>query len=342
MKISALSLIAAAFSLTAISAFASENGFVKLDGSSTVFPISEGVAEEFQALEKGKVKVTVGMSGTGGGFKKLCRNETDVSGASRPILSKEMEDCEKSGVNYIELPVAFDALTIVVSNKNTWLKSITTDELKKIWEPSAQGKILSWNQINPSWPNKAFKLYGPGADSGTFDYFTEAVVGKAKSSRGDYTASEDDNTLVQGVSADVDALGYFGYSYFKGNANKLRAVAVVGGAKAPKKGVAIAPSQETIVDGTYFPLSRPLFIYINSKSLSNPNVIEFSKYFVKSAKTISQSVNYTALPDSVYALVQKRLDSKQMGTAFGGHSEAGLHINDIMARPLSLKFAQKK
>ena len=322
--------------------FAQTNTNIKIDGSSTVFPISEGIAEEFQKDQKGKIRATVGMSGTGGGFKKFCRNEIDVAAASRPILQKEMEECEKAGISYIELPVAFDALTVVVSSKNTWLKSVTVEELKKIWEPAAQGKITKWNQVNPAWPDKPLKLYGPGADSGTFDYFTEAIMGKAKSSRGDFTASEDDNTLVLGVSNDVDAFGYFGFSYFKSNASKLRAVPVIGGEKAPKKGVAIVPSPETIVDGSYYPLSRPLFIYVNSKSLDNPNVVTFAKFYVKKAKEIATAVNYTALPDSAYAVATKRVENKSFGTAFGGHSEAGLHIDDIMARSLTLKFAQKK
>ena len=172
---------------------------VQIDGSSTVFPVTEAVAEEFQKLKKGKVKVTVGIAGTGGGFKKFCRAETDISNASRPILKSEIEDCKKSGVQFIELPVAYDALTVIINPKNDWVKSLTVADLKKMWEPGAQGKVTAWNQIRPEWPNSPLKLFGPGADSGTFDYFTEAIVGKAKSSRGDFTASEDDNVLVQGV-----------------------------------------------------------------------------------------------------------------------------------------------
>jgi phosphate transport system substrate-binding protein len=197
---------------------------VKVDGSSTVFPITEAVAEDFQKAKRGKVRVTVGISGTGGGFKKFCRGETDVSNASRPILKAEMEDCRKNGVEYIELPVAYDALTVVVNPKNSFIKSMTVAELKKIWEPAAQGKITRWNQVNPSWPNAPIKLFGAGADSGTFDYFTEAINGKSKASRGDFTASEDDNVLVQGVSRDVNALGFFGYAYYIENRDKLKPV----------------------------------------------------------------------------------------------------------------------
>ena len=184
---------------------------IKIDGSSTVYPITEAVAEEFQKAKKNVIKVTVGISGTGGGFKKFCRDETDISDASRPITTSEMELCKAAGIEYIEMPIAFDALTVVVNPKNTFLKQATVAEMKMLWEPAAQGKITRWNQINPAWPDAPIKLFGPGADSGTFEYFTEAMVGKAKSSRGDYTASEDDNVLVQGVSRDVNALGYFGY-----------------------------------------------------------------------------------------------------------------------------------
>src|SRR5687767_12251373 len=209
MKIRPIVLIAAA--LAAGPALAQQR-IVKIDGSSTVFPVTEAVAEDFQKAKRQQVKVTVGVSGTGGGFKKFCRAETDISNASRPISKSEMEDCKKAGVEYFELPVAFDALTVVINPKNAWLKQATVAELKKIWEPAAQGKVTRWNQVNPAWPDQPIKLFGAGSDSGTFDYFTEAIVGKSKSSRGDYTASEDDNVLVQGVSQDVNAIGYFGYA----------------------------------------------------------------------------------------------------------------------------------
>ena len=202
---------------------------VKIDGSSTVFPITEAVAEDFQKEKRGAVRVTVGISGTGGGFKKFCRGEIDIADASRPILKNEMEACKAAGVQYVEMPVAFDALTVVVNPKNDWTKVITVPELKKMWEPEAQGKITRWSQVNPAWPDEPLKLYGAGADSGTFDYFTEAIVGKAKSSRGDFTASEDDNVLVQGVASDKSALGFFGFAYYMENQKKVKAVAVDGG-----------------------------------------------------------------------------------------------------------------
>src|SRR3990167_6737084 len=204
---------------------------VKIDGSSTVYPITEAMAEEFQIAKKGAVKVTVGISGTGGGFKKFCRGEIDISEASRPILKKEMDACKEAGIQYIELPVAYDALTVVVNPKNDFIKSMTVEELKKMWEPAAQGKIKTWKQVNAAWPDKPLKLFGAGSDSGTFDYFTEAIVGKAKSSRCDFTASEDDNVLVQGVSGDAGAIGYFGYAYYEENTNKLKALPIVEGRK---------------------------------------------------------------------------------------------------------------
>ena len=227
---------------------------IQIDGSSTVFPITEAVAEEFQKAKKGKVKVTVGIAGTGGGFKKFCRAETDISDASRPILKQEMEACKNAGVEYFELPIAYDALTVMVNPKNDWVSSMTVAELKKIWEPAAQSKVTNWNQVRSNWPNAPLKLFGAGADSGTFDYFTEAIVGKAKSSRGDFTASEDDNVLVQGIANDRNALGYFGFAYYAENQNRLKAVSIDGG-KGP-----VAPSAKTVEDGTYQPLSRPIFI----------------------------------------------------------------------------------
>src|SRR5512134_2051919 len=234
-------LIAAAFVASA-PAYAQ---IVKIDGSSTVFPVTEAVAEDFQKAKKGSIKVTVGISGTGGGFKKFCRGETDVSNASRPILKKEMDDCKAAGIEYFELPVAFDALTVVMNPKNTFLKQMTVEELKKIWEPAAQGKVTKWNQVNPAWPDAPIKLFGAGSDSGTFDYFTEAIVGKSKSSRGDYTASEDDNVLVQGVAQDVNAIGYFGYAYYAENQAKLKAVPVVEKEGKP----AVSPSEATVING---------------------------------------------------------------------------------------------
>src|SRR4026207_1155590 len=230
---------------------------VKIDGSSTVFPITEAMAEDFQKSQKGMWKAPGGISGTGGGFKKFCRGETDISDASRPILKKEMDDCRAAGVQYIELPVAYDALTVVIHPENKWAQTLTVAELKKMWEPAAQGKLTNWKQVNAKFPDAPLKLFGAGADSGTFDYFTEAINGKAKASRGDFTASEDDNVLVQGVESNKSALGYFGYAYYIAHKDRLRAVPMVN-----KKGEAVGPSLEAVIAGTYDPLSRPLFIYV--------------------------------------------------------------------------------
>jgi phosphate transport system substrate-binding protein len=299
---------------------------VQIDGSSTVFPVTEAVAEEFQKAKKGKIKVTVGISGTGGGFKKFCRGETDIQDASRPILKQEMEACKGAGVEYIEVPVAFDALTVIINPKNNWSTSMTVAELKKIWEPGAQGKITNWNQVRDKWPNAPLKLFGAGADSGTFDYFTEAITGKAKSSRGDFTASEDDNVLVQGVANDVNALGFFGYAYYAENTKKLKAVAVDNG-----KG-AVGPSEKTVLDGSYQPLSRPIYIYVSKKALAKPEVREFAEFYLKNAPKLVKEVKYVPLPEKVYTLGASRVKSGKVGTAFGGHADVGVTIDDLMKR----------
>ena len=301
---------------------------IKIDGSSTVYPITEAVAEEFQKEKRGAVRVTVGISGTGGGFKKFCRGETDIQDASRPILTKEMEICKQAGVQYIELPVAYDALTVVINPKNDWIKSMTVAELKKIWEPSAQGKITKWNQVNPAWPDAPLNLFGAGSDSGTFDYFTEAIVGKAKSSRGDFTASEDDNVLVQGVSRDVNALGYFGYAYYAENTDKLKAVPIVEKEGKP----AVSPSFETVMSGTYQPLARPIFIYVNVKSVDKPEVKEFVDFYLKYAAKLVKEVKYVPIPDEDFKLVIEAFGKKKLGTGFGGVAEVGVLIKDLLKR----------
>ncbi|MDN5752222.1 MAG: PstS family phosphate ABC transporter substrate-binding protein [Nitrosospira sp.] len=309
---------------------AGADAIVKIDGSSTVYPITEAVAEDFQIANKGAVKVTVGISGTGGGFKKFCRGETDIVNASRPILKKEMEDCKAAGIQYVEMPVAYDALTVVVNPKNDWSRVITVAELKKIWEPAAQGTITKWNQVNPAWPDNPIKLYGAGADSGTFDYFTEAIVGKAKSSRGDFTASEDDNVLVQGVASDKNALGFFGFAYYVENQKKVKAVAVDGG----KGGV--IPSVKTVEDGSYEPLSRPIFIYVNIKSAEKPEVKQFVEFYMKNAPTLVKEVKFFPLPVQAYATNLEHLDKKKVGTVFGGKPEVGLRIEELLKREAKL------
>lgn len=306
----------------------SNAGVIKIDGSSTVYPITEAVAEEFQIANKNASKVTVGISGTGGGFKKFCRGETDISNASRPITAKEMEACKTAGIDYIEMPVAFDALTVVVNPANSFLQQITVAELKTLWEPEAQGKITRWNQVNPAWPDAPIKLFGAGADSGTFEYFTEAVTGKAKASRGDYNASEDDNVLVQGVSRDVNALGYFGYAYYAENKNKLNALAVVN----PQTGVAVAPTEETVIKATYQPLSRPIFIYVRAQSLDNPEVKAFVEFYMQKAQSLVKEVSYIPLAAEVYKGNIKHMAEKKYGTVFGGKNEIGITVEALMQR----------
>ena len=317
--------------VTAGSVMSAERKLVGIDGSSTVYPITEAVAEEFQKATKGAIKVTVGISGTGGGFKKFCRGETDISDASRPILAKEIEICKQNGIEYIELPVAYDGLAVIVNPKNTWVTSLTTADLKKMWEPAAQGKIKKWNQIRPEWPNSPLNLFGPGADSGTFDYFTEAIVGKSKSSRGDFTASEDDNVLVQGIAGDKNALGYFGLAYYEENKGKLKVVPILNPANK-----AIIPSLQTVKDGTYSPLSRPLFIYVSKKSVSKPEVKEFVDYYLKNVEKLSKQVKYVPLPANAYMLAKERFAKMKTGSMFGGEEKVGLKIEDL------LKMEEKK
>ena len=304
---------------------------IKIDGSSTVFPVTEAVAEEFQKEKKGTVNVTVGISGTGGGFKKFVRGEIDVADASRPILTDEMAQAKANGIEFLELPVAFDALTVVVNPQNNWVDSITVAELKKIWEPEAQGKITHWNQVRPEWPNEEIALFGAGADSGTFDYFTEAIVGKAKASRGDYTASEDDNVLVQGIEGNKYALGYIPYAYFAPHSSRMKALGIDWEQNQTKGPV--MPSPENVLAGTYNPLSRPLFIYVSRKSLDKPAVKDFVEFYLKNVGTLAREVKYLPLPEAAYQMAVERVRVMQTGTGFGGVPEVGLPVEEILKRP---------
>lgn len=270
------------------------SGTIKVDGSSTVFPITEAVAEEYRS-EQPKVKVTIGVSGTGGGFKKFSRGETNISNASRPIKEKEKAACKENSVAYLELEVAYDGLAVLVHPENDWVDSFTIEELKKIWEPDAQGKIMKWNQIRPEWPNEEIHLFGPGVASGTYDYFTEAIVGKSGSSRGDFTASEDDHVLVQGIAGDKFSLGFFGLAYYSENKAKLKLIGVHNGEEVVK------PTLETVSNGTYRPLSRPLFIYVNSTSVSSTEVVDFVHFYIDNASELSKDVGYIPLPQENYA-----------------------------------------
>lgn len=301
---------------------------VRIDGSSTVYPITEAVADEFQKARKNAIKISVGISGTGGGFKKFCRGETDISDASRPILKSEMELCKQGGIHYLELPVAFDALTVVVNPRNSFLREISVEQLKTIWEPAAQGRISRWNQVNPDWPDAPIKLFGPGAESGTFDYFTEAVVGKTKASRSDYTASEDDNVLVQAIAREVNALGYFGYAYYAENASKLKALPIVdkGGRGA------VLPSEKSVLDTSYQPLSRPIFIYVNAKSLDKPEVREFVEFYMKRGAALAKEVRYVPLPAKAYGINGEHVARRKQGTVFGGVAEVGVTIEELQKR----------
>jgi len=271
-------------------------GVVSLDGSSTVFPISEAVAEEFLAVAP-RVRVTVGVSGTGGGFKKFLAEETDINDASRTIKESEDMQAQANGIDYLEIPVAFDGLSVVINPKNTWADSITVEELQMIWQPGST--VDSWNDVRPEWPDQPIRLYGPGTDSGTFDYFTEAINGESGASRPDYTASENDNVLVQGIAGDEYAMGFFGFAYYIENEDKLKVLPVDGG-NGP-----VAPSPTTINDGTYSPLSRPIFIYLNTASLARPEVKAFVEFYLGNAGALANEVGYIELPQSMY---QESLD----------------------------------
>ena len=315
-------IIAAAFT----SGYASAaDKVIKIDGSSTVYPVTEAVAEEFQIATKNKV--TVGESGTGSGFKKFCRGETDISNASRPIAQKEMDACKEAGIQFIELPIAFDALTVVVNSKNDWVKSLSVEELKKMWEPKSS--VKNWKQVNAAYPDKALALYGPGTASGTFDYFTEAINGKAKASRTDYTPSEDDNVLVQGVSGNTGGLAYFGYAYYEENKDKLRAIPISAKAGSP----AVMPSPEAVKDGTYQPLARPIFIYVNATSAAfKPEVKAFVNYYLEHAPTLVKEVKYVPLTTEDYAAVKEHFKALKPGTGFGGKNEVGIKVKDLINR----------
>ncbi len=325
-----LALVMAGILAFSTCAFAIEK-LVQIDGSSTVYPITEAIAEEFQKVYK-DIKVTVGISGTGGGFKRFVRGETDINNASRPIKASEIEACQANGIEFIELPVAFDALAVVVNKENDRVDYLTVAELKKIWEPEAQGKSLKWSDIRPGWPDKPITLFGPGVDSGTFDYFTEAIVGESGKSRGDYVASEDDNVLVQGVSQDKYALGYFGLAYYLENQDLLKAVPIKVGDKEP-----VPPTPENVENGTYQPLSRPLFIYVSLKSAERDEVVKFVEFYLQNAADLVQEVGYVPLPKRAYELALERFNKRITGSIFGGHgATVGVSIEEILEKEKEL------
>ncbi|MGE0531733.1 MAG: PstS family phosphate ABC transporter substrate-binding protein [Hyphomonadaceae bacterium] len=296
---------------------------IAIDGSSTVFPLAEAAAEAFTNSQSAAARVTVGESGTGGGFGKFCRGETQLSNASRPISSEEIAACAAANIEFIEIPIAFDGLSVVVHPSNP-LTNATMAELRRVWEPAAQGTITQWRQVFPSGPNLAFQLFGAGTASGTFDYFTEAVNGDSGASRTDYTPTEDDNVTVQGVAGNAGGMGYFGYAYYEQNRQRVKALSIDG----------VMPSPETIASGEY-PLARPMFVYVNAEALRRPQVRRFVTYFIENAATLAPRVGYVPLPAEAYAAYAQRVADGQTGTAFGGHNEVGLSIAELLERPLS-------
>ncbi|MCM1984370.1 PstS family phosphate ABC transporter substrate-binding protein [Lyngbya confervoides] len=309
------------------------SGQVAVDGSSTVFPVTEAMAEEYQNANSG-VRITVGVSGTGGGFKKFCAGETDISNASRPIKAEEAKLCTDAGIEFIELPIAYDAVSVVVNPENNWAQCLTTDELSKMWAPAAQGTVTSWKQIRDSFPDEPLQLYGPGTDSGTFDYFTDAVNGEEGASRGDYTASEDDNVVVQGVSGSKGGLGYFGYAYYEENKDKVNVVAIDN--KKPDDGEGcIEPSEATVVNTTYQPLARPIFIYVSKPALEKPEVKSFVEFYLNNDnRQYVAETGYVPLTEEIYGVVSKHLADQKVGSAFPGGSVVGVDLAKVYASEL--------
>ncbi|NEQ39291.1 MAG: PstS family phosphate ABC transporter substrate-binding protein [Okeania sp. SIO3I5] len=300
---------------------------IKIDGSSTVYPITQKIVEKFNATDKPDVEVSASFSGTGGGFKKFCAGETDINNASRPILLDEMETCKRNQISYIELPIGFDALSIVVNQANTWAKDITVAELAKMWGPEAQRKITKWNQVRSSWPDQPLQLFGPGADSGTYDYFSEAIVGKGKATRSDYIASEDDEVLAQGVSNNPNALGYFGFAYYVENRDKLKSLGVDSG-NGP-----VLPTKSSVEQAQYQPLARPLFIYVNAVSAqNNPLMNEFVDFYMKNAQKAVTIVGYIPFQEDDYMKLYRNYHKTKVGTVFGGEAQLNLTIYEVLTK----------
>ncbi|MBA2484361.1 MAG: PstS family phosphate ABC transporter substrate-binding protein [Nitrosomonas sp.] len=330
-----LSMIVLLGALTSFSSTATAQSIIKIDGSSTVYPISKVAADWFQVEKNNTVKVNVDISRSGGGFRKFCRGEIDIVNASRPILKNEIADCKKSHVQYVEIPIAYDALTVAVNPKNYWITTLTVAELKKIWEPTAQGKITKWNQINPAWPDEAFKLYGANENSGTYDYFTRAVVGKVKSSRSDFTQSANDNILVESVAGDKNALGFFGFAYYIENQSIVKAIAINSGLGD------ILPSVESVENGSYQPFSRPIFIYVNIEAAEKPEVKEFVEFYIKNAILLVKEAKFFPLPPSAYRTMMGHFNKRRVGTVFNGLSAVGLTIDDLIRREERTEFEHR-
>ncbi|MBI1187123.1 MAG: phosphate ABC transporter substrate-binding protein PstS family protein [Alphaproteobacteria bacterium] len=301
---------------------------IRVDGSSTVFPLSEAAAEGFSIENRGGVRVTVGESGTGGGFRRFCRGETEVQGASRPIKQSEMDSCRDAGIAYVELPVAFDGITVVV-NKDNPIDTVTVEQLRRIWAPGSEGRVDNWRDVDPAWPDMPLRLFGAGTASGTFDFFTEAVNGEGGASRTDYTPTEDDNVTVIGVIGNRGAMGYFGIAYYEQNQDRIKALAVDAG------GGAVFPTTETVADASYQPLSRPLFVYVAARAMQRPAVRDFIEYYLTHAERLAPEVGYVPLPDAAYTEYLNRALTGRTGTAFGGEADIGASIEEVMARPLA-------
>ena len=305
---------------------ASLQGNITIDGSSTVFPITAAVAEEFGILTGRNVRITVGVSGTGGGFQKFCNGETDVTDASRPIKASEADLCAQKGIDFVEVPVAIDGLTIMVNPENDFVSCVTVAELHRIWGAEAEDKILGWQQVRPEWPDRPLRLYGPGVDSGTFDYFTETINGQAQSSRGDFTSSEDDNILVHGIYGDKNSLGYFGYAYFRENRAKLKPLQVNAGDGC------VGPTEESINDGSYSPLSRPLFIYVSSSALQELQVKEFIRYYIgPEGRALTAEVGYIPFQEHIYQLISNRVEGGATGSIFGGGDPQSGSVEQVLS-----------
>lgn len=334
LKITRRAAVAAVALFTASGSAAAQNTpfTIQVDGSSTVFPISEAVAEAFQAQTQGRIRVAVGESGSSAGLRKFCRGEIQIANSSRPIRGSEMDACRAAGVGFVEIPVAFDGISVVVHPSNP-IRNMTVAQLRQLWEPNS--RITNFRQLDPSFPDLPIQLFGPGSASGTFEYFTEAVNGSARASRTDYTPSEDDNVLVQGVANNPGGLGYFGLAYYEHNRNRLRALGINAGSGP------VLPSVQTVENGTYAPLSRPIFIYVNAEALRRPQVQQFVQYYINNAARLSAEVGYIPLPARAYTAYLQRAQQRQQGTAFGGRALIGATIDEVLGRNLVLEEAQR-
>jgi phosphate transport system substrate-binding protein len=333
LKKAGIALAAVVASMAMAGAASAQQAFtIQIDGSSTVFPISEAVAEAFQQQTQGRIRVAVGESGSSAGLRKFCRGEIHIADASRPIRGSEMATCRAAGISFVEIPVAFDGITVVVHPSNP-IRSMTVAQLRALWAPNST--VRNFHELDPSFPDLQIQLFAPGAASGTFEYFTEAIVGTARSSRTDFTPSEDDNVLVQGAASNPGGLAYFGLAYYEENQNRLHAVAIDNGAGP------VMPSRATVENGTYAPLSRPIFIYVNASALRRPQVQQFVQFYINNAAQYSAQVGYIPLPAAAYQTYLQRAQTRQQGTAFGGRAVIGASIAEVLSRPLVLEEVQR-